>query len=258
MLKKLIGVMIAGLVLSSASGVKAQTYTDYEQIGDWALPYVEELSKMGCYIGYPDGSLRPTTSISRQELAVVLSKCMEAVKADNTLTAEQLRDFNSRLNMMQDQLDEQQKLISEQEQELEEQNRKRDNHVGVGFAYGFNGPGAVAIEGKFRIINLNDTLGISLRPGVNTTKEVFTAVTLDADVMEDLTVYVGAGAAVNFNSDFTGLLTSGRSGDVTPYAQAGAELDLSRTVGVFADVKVPIERDTFSDVVGTVGLFTKF
>ncbi len=268
-MKKIIISGVVGLIaaLSNTTGAYAQEYRDSEDVADWAKPYVEQLTEMGCYTGYADNQFKPQWSITREELAVVLAKCLETVEANNNkYTQEQVALLKKDIEVLQARLEAQDKKLQDQASSLEmtqaEMFKKRDNWVGVGIQNGLGGDsgfniGAVSIDSKLRVLNLSDKLGVSFRPGYNTANEAYAGVSLDYDASDNITLYAGAGAAVSVADDFFGVLTQGKSGDVTPFAQTGLELDLSRTVGIYTDVKVPLE-DVTNDLVITSGIYMQF
>ena len=53
----------------------AYVYTDTEE--HWAKDYVAELSKRGIFNGYEDGSFRPDLGITREEIAVAMTRALE-------------------------------------------------------------------------------------------------------------------------------------------------------------------------------------
>lgn len=48
------------------------TYHDHHEIGDWSRVYVKQATELGIVGGYPDGTFRPTNSITRAEAAKIL------------------------------------------------------------------------------------------------------------------------------------------------------------------------------------------
>ncbi len=52
------------------------TYNDHHEIGDWSRVYVKQATELNIVGGYPDGTFRPTNSITRAEAAKILYSFM--------------------------------------------------------------------------------------------------------------------------------------------------------------------------------------
>lgn len=59
---------------------EAKTFTDAADIADWASEAVAAMQKAGVLAGYPDGSFRPDTALTRAEAATLLCRFMKAAQ----------------------------------------------------------------------------------------------------------------------------------------------------------------------------------
>ena len=53
------------------------TFTDADSIAEYAKEAVDFCTKTGIVNGYPDGSFRPTSEISREEAAKMLARMID-------------------------------------------------------------------------------------------------------------------------------------------------------------------------------------
>lgn len=65
------------VVWSGDFRVRAQSYTDTEEIPWWARQEATAVQAQGLMIGYPDGSFKPNRMVTRGELAVIVKRLLE-------------------------------------------------------------------------------------------------------------------------------------------------------------------------------------
>lgn len=53
-----------------------ENFTDNNEISDWAKKSVYLLTKMGIFTGYEDGSFRPSATVTREEMAVLIARSL--------------------------------------------------------------------------------------------------------------------------------------------------------------------------------------
>ncbi|KJS15145.1 MAG: hypothetical protein VR69_14705 [Peptococcaceae bacterium BRH_c4b] len=73
----------------------AVKYTDKKEISDWAMPGVYWSGYMGILTPYNDGSFKPSQTVSRAELAVVLEKLRQKLKINTENASKSFRDVYS-------------------------------------------------------------------------------------------------------------------------------------------------------------------
>ena len=84
---KIVAAAIAAFALFSLNLVSAQTFTDVAEY-DRYYDSIEELSRLGIFCGYPDGSFRPDEYVTRAEMAVLMIRCEnfdEDIEQDDTI-----------------------------------------------------------------------------------------------------------------------------------------------------------------------------
>jgi len=205
------------LVASQAS----QQYTDV--VPSWAADY------------------RAAENITRAEFSVALVKALavmeqgvsQAINAGDSVLYYQLAEQQAELLQALARLDalEAEKAIV------------RNNYVAIGASYVLDRDGdtadtSVEISAKIQALELTDKLAISIRPFINTNTEFGAAATLDFDVLKNLEVYAGAGAAYRADQDVLGGLT-GFDNNAVGYGTAGVTLNLSDKTLIDINTKVP-------------------
>jgi hypothetical protein len=63
------------------------TFTDHDQIGEWAKQAVEQAVQAGIIGGYDDGSFQPNTQITRAQMAVMIARALTLQTNSSTSTA---------------------------------------------------------------------------------------------------------------------------------------------------------------------------
>lgn len=69
-------VMLIGALKTEASTANS-TFSDQSAIPDWAKEAITTAAAQGIVGGYPDGTFRPSASINRSEMAVMIAKALE-------------------------------------------------------------------------------------------------------------------------------------------------------------------------------------
>ena len=69
-----------GLTEQAAALTDTGNFADGQNIADWSKNSVALLSQMGILTGYDDGEFKPEKNINREEMAVLIARC---VKNDN-------------------------------------------------------------------------------------------------------------------------------------------------------------------------------
>ncbi|MFC3789000.1 immunoglobulin-like domain-containing protein [Paenibacillus sp. GCM10012307] len=69
-------VMLAG-VLNLGDKILTLTFTDEDQIAEWSRAAVAQTVQAGIIIGYEDGSFRPSSKITRAEMAVMIARALK-------------------------------------------------------------------------------------------------------------------------------------------------------------------------------------
>jgi hypothetical protein len=54
--------------------VNGRPFGDWDQVPDWAKPYVVALAQAGWINGFPDGTFRPADPLNRDQAAKLLAK----------------------------------------------------------------------------------------------------------------------------------------------------------------------------------------
>lgn len=262
-MKKLLSLVLTGVTLSIASPVLAgaEVYIDEGDISPWADDAVTILTNAGCMIGYPDGTFRPQEDITREELAVTLQACLESLavylEAADAVQYEEIAILKSKIAYLETKLA---SVAADTALTKEDLVKARDHYVtlGAGFASDDMSAAIVAIEAKLEIIEFG-IFSLSARPGINTMYEVYSALTLDADITDKLEAYAGVGGAIRVTDTASGALTQGLGdGELAAYAQGGLALDLSNKTVITLDAKVPLNEANDRGVVVTAGIGLKF
>lgn len=68
--------LLRTLGVAPAPAADKLTFTDQDQIPTWAITTVSDAVEIGLLKGYPDGSLRPMHTVSRSEMATMLTRAM--------------------------------------------------------------------------------------------------------------------------------------------------------------------------------------
>ncbi|MFO7941175.1 MAG: S-layer homology domain-containing protein [Bacillota bacterium] len=71
----------AGLAVVSDARQTQATFDDFDDISEWARPYVETAVTSGLIAGYEDGSFRARENVTRAQIAVMLSRALELIPA---------------------------------------------------------------------------------------------------------------------------------------------------------------------------------
>ncbi|HHY21785.1 MAG TPA: S-layer homology domain-containing protein [Bacilli bacterium] len=59
------------------------TFTDQDNIGDWAQQVVAQMVRLGVVNGYDDGTFRPNAQMSRAEMAVMIARVLKLSLNEN-------------------------------------------------------------------------------------------------------------------------------------------------------------------------------
>jgi len=243
------------LILSFAAPSGATPYTDDSQIAPWSKESVQTLLDLGIMSGYPDGSFRPSSTLTRQEYAHSLlqgldlleAKVLESITLENNLLYEEL--VNQQIVLMQ--------ALTEIDQIKAKSLVQNNNYLALGLGYGVSNENSddvsnVHLLGKFQVVSLSDTFSISVRPFVMSDSTAGVSATIDASLSDTFSVYAGAGSAANWNNG--GQLTG--SSDVVPILNAGLDLNLSKNTVTGLDLKLPLSGSNSSNpvITGFVGL----
>lgn len=249
MRKLLVSALTAGVVGfgTVAPAMANPTYVDSNMIGEWSKDYVGVLQDLDILVGYPDGTFRPAANITREEFAVALVKAMVAVE-DGVYAA--MEENNQAL--YQELVDQQTQilaLLAEVDEVKARDTIASRNWVGISLGYSTEGGSQdddafLSIDGRITVLDLTDSLTISVRPFVNTSGEAGGGATVDYAINDKFTVYGGAGAAGSW-SDSSVLAGSD---EVVGYGQAGVEYNFNNKTGVYLDTKVPFTGDNSGDV----------
>lgn len=253
MFKKLSAGFVATIIgLSTVSPAFADSrFTDDSKISDWSSDHIEILKSLGVIVGYPDGTFRPHEDITREEMAVMLLQSMIVV--EESLRASMLANdvyLYEQLVAQQTQL--LQALVAIDELQAEHALNSND-FIALSVFYNpendtVDDNAYISLDGKYELLNLTDSLTISIRPFVNTTGEAGGAVTVDYPLTDKLTIAGGAGALGSWSDN------SALAGDseVIGYGQANLDYNLSHNTVVTLGAKVPFTGDNSGDV--NVGL----
>lgn len=248
MRKLLVAALTAGVVgFGTVAPAMANTFVDQNEIGVWSEDYVAVLVDMGIMVGYPDGTFRPADNITREEFAVALVKAMVAVE-DGIYEAMDASDeylYNELVSQQSQILS----ILAEMDETKAREVITSRNWVGISLGYNTEGgtdddEGFIAIDGRITVLDLTDSLTISVRPFVNTSGEAGGGATVDYAINDKFTVYGGAGAVGSWSDDS---VLAG-SDEVAGYGQAGVEYNFNNKTGIYLDTKVPFTGDNSGDV----------
>jgi hypothetical protein len=70
-------IMVRAFGLQRKPGGQRKTFTEQEQISEWAKEAVEIAASHGLIAGYEDGTFRPQRQATRAEAAAVLARALE-------------------------------------------------------------------------------------------------------------------------------------------------------------------------------------
>ena len=251
---------------------------------DWAYQAIQNLNVgYGCLVGYPNGTLKPGASATRDEVFALTNHCLDNIttfytQADAKLAAAlraQIGATNKRVSTL-----EVAAVTATQRRQL-----GVGNYGGVAFAgNAANYPGVslnakrvyesgITLQGRVKAFELGNQYAVSARPYVTFTSTpnyvnggVFGGglATLDIPVsrrtladgskVSAANVYVGAGGQVGGNQS-------------AGVGVAGLEVSVANNVVLFADAKIPFSNTGVEvgpnntqgyNVTGTVGLGFKF
>ena len=251
---------------------------------DWAYQAIQNLNRSyGCLAGYPNGTLKPAASATRDEVFALTNHCLDNItqfytQADAQLGASlraQIGATNKRVTKL-----EVAAVTATQRRQL-----GVGNYGGVAFAgNAANYPGVslnakrvyesgITLQGRVKAFDLGNQYAVSARPYVTFTSTpnyvnggVFGGglATLDIPVsrrtladgtkVSAANVYLGAGGQVGGNQS-------------AGVGVAGAEVSVANNVVLFADAKIPFSNTGVEfglnntqgyNVTGTVGLGFKF
>ena len=242
-MRKLLSTLaISGIVLASTQTMaSAQTYRDFDDISDYALPYVEVLQQLDILVGYPDGTFKPNANLTRQEYATSLVKALvlleeqvgAAIEAENYELYTEITALQKTVYT----------LLAEVDELRAKEVAQRNNFIGLSIQYVTDRDGGtedvvIELNGKLQIIKISSKFAISLRPFVNTATELGTSLTLDLDITDDLEVFGGVGVAYRADNNVLGTIT-GFSDDAVPYGHAGVSYDITEKLALTLDGKIP-------------------
>ncbi len=71
----------AGLTVPTAARRIHTLFDDFDDISEWARPYVEAAVMAGLIMGFEDDTFRPLENVTRAQVAVMLSRALELVPA---------------------------------------------------------------------------------------------------------------------------------------------------------------------------------
>jgi len=66
---------------------EASTFTDSDTVSAWAVDAVNWAAEIGVIEGFTDGSFRPRTNITREQMALMLFRYAEIIEADTEFTS---------------------------------------------------------------------------------------------------------------------------------------------------------------------------
>ncbi|WP_338539630.1 S-layer homology domain-containing protein [Paenibacillus tundrae] len=69
-------------------------FTDQEEIGSWAKPAVQWAVSQSAVTGYPDGTIRPNGSVTRAEMAAIVSRMIESPDSLSSIITDFQDDSN--------------------------------------------------------------------------------------------------------------------------------------------------------------------
>ena len=251
---------------------------------DWAYQAIQNLnSRYGCLVGYPNGTLKPAASATRDEVFALTNHCLDNITQFYTQADAQLGAS------LRAQIGATNKRVSKLEVAAATATQRRQlgvgNYGGVAFAgNAANYPGVslnakrvyesgITLQGRVKAFELGNQYAVSARPYVTFTSTpnyvnggVFGGglATLDIPVsrrtladgskVSAANIYVGAGGQVGGNQG-------------AGVGVVGAEVSVANNVILFADAKIPFSNTGVEagpnntqgyNVTGTVGLGFKF
>ena len=276
---------LAGAVVLTAAPVFAApaSFSDVQPT-DWAYSAIQNLNaRYGCLVGYPNGTLKPAASATRDEVFALTNHCLDNITQFYTQADAQLGAS------LRAQIGATNKRVSQLEVAAVTATQRRQlgvgNYGGVAFAgNAANYPGVslnakrvyesgITLQGRVKAFELGNQYAVSARPYVTFTSTpnyvnggVFGGglATLDIPVsrrtladgskVSAANIYVGAGGQVGGNQG-------------AGIGVAGAEVSVANNVVLFADAKIPFSNTGVEvgpnntqgyNVTGTVGLGFKF
>jgi len=276
--------LAGAVVLTAAPVLAAPTSFSDLQPTDWAYQAIQNLNtRYGCLVGYPNGTLKPAASATRDEVFALTNHCLDNITQFYTQADAQLGAS------LRAQIGATNKRVSTLEVAAVTATQRRrlgvGNYGGVAFAgNAANYPGAslnakrvyesgITLQGRVKAFELGNQYAVSARPYVTFTSTpnyvnggVFGGglATLDIPVsrrtladgskVSAANIYLGAGGQVGGNQG-------------AGVGVAGAEVSVANNVVLFADAKIPFSNTGVEvgpnktqgyNVTGTVGLGFKF
>ena len=276
---------LAGAVVLTAAPVFAApaSFSDVQPT-DWAYSAIQNLNaRYGCLVGYPNGTLKPAASATRDEVFALTNHCLDNITQFYTQADAQLGAS------LRAQIGATNKRVSQLEVAAVTATQRRQlgvgNYGGVAFAgNAANYPGVslnakrvyesgITLQGRVKAFEFGNQYAVSARPYVTFTSTpnyvnggVFGGglATLDIPVsrrtladgskVSAANVYLGAGGQVGGNQS-------------AGVGVAGLEVSVANNVVLFADAKIPFSNTGVEvgpnntqgyNVTGTVGLGFKF
>jgi len=276
--------LAGAVVLTAAPVLAAPTSFSDLQPTDWAYQAIQNLNtRYGCLVGYPNGTLKPAASATRDEVFALTNHCLDNITQFYTQADAQLGAS------LRAQIGATNKRVSTLEVAAVTATQRRrlgvGNYGGVAFAgNAANYPGdslnakrvyesGITLQGRVKAFELGNQYAVSARPYVTFTSTpnyvnggVFGGglATLDIPVsrrtladgskVSAANIYLGAGGQVGGNQG-------------AGVGVAGAEVSVANNVVLFADAKIPFSNTGVEvgpnktqgyNVTGTVGLGFKF
>jgi len=236
-----LGFGFSATVAPSANAGEVQSYYYNDTVPAFAADYIDLLTELGVFVGYPDGTFRGAENITRAELAVALTEGLLVLEDSITeaMYYQNMVMYNEIAAQQVELLSVLARLDAVEAKAVVENN----NFVAIGLGYGVSNTEtddevSLQLLAKLQVIELTDTFAISVRPFVMTDSTAGGTLTLDADLSDTLTVYAGGGVAANW-SDGGQLTGADSSDDVVGILNSGLEVNLSDTTVTGIDVKLP-------------------
>ena len=286
--------LTAGIAAVTIAPVSAAPFSDVEPT-NWAYSAIQNLNaRYGCIAGYPNGTLKPESSASREEVFALANHCLDNItqfytQADAQLAASlraQISATNKRVSTL-----EVAAKTAAQRKEL-----GVNNYGGIAFSGNTaNYPGVtplgarvyesgVTVQGRLKAFEFGNQFAISARPyvtfagapnnqagavfggGMGTLDIPLVRRTLaDGTKVSAANLYLGAGGQAGGNQG-------------AGIGVAGIEASVAKNIVIFADAKIPFSEtgaETFGtmragratynygsgqgyNVIGTVGVGIKF
>lgn len=238
------------------------TFVDSSEIGTWSSEAINSLVAQGLLVGYPDGTFGPKQNITREEAAVIIFKLVGQIEAYGQQIArysdEGDKQLSNQLKSLQVQL---LQIAANIDEEQTVEAIKRNNFVGIGLAYTINdGAGTntdVELYGKYQIIELSDSLAISVRGTVDTNTLLTAGLSLDYDITKSIELFAGISAAYLLDQNNTSSLV-GSNDDVVPVATVGGQVGISESTALYVKGAIPLTVDEGEDASVSGGLVWKF